>query len=806
MYASGALWLGQERVTIEGRMARLDVWIYMVGDSLLVSLVGPEATLSVMVVEGRTVAGLETTDGITARLEHPQGELLRNRWTKLSVRITNRNVLVLQIGAAITKRKLHFYTAGRLSATTMHLLGENVYISFDEPEPSFPPNTDAFPERKTRPLSSVADLDAFEPSSVSQRKNAKPNLGKCLLVCHDFKGGYLESDASMDTVFGCDQSSEYCFTFWGFCGVFCYFSHERISVPPTAWIKAARANCTPIIGTLITEWDPQENVELFERPVFFAKKLIALAAENDFDGWLINIEAPMRSVRLLQNLELFLLTLKQSDKICIFYDSITADTGAIEWQNTLTDRNRKWMLASDGLFTNYCWNPDMLPTSANSKVFVGVDTFGRGAYLGGQLASGAALKEASSRGLSGALFAPGWTTEACKLKTGSDDILWRGLPWSEQYVDMVVEHGSFENKDDGCVTASHMECCRHGSLKVTLGDTSSSSGVTLVRVTQELISGIRNPYFIQCNVNGEEAFVQEYLQVDSRSWSCEFVLQGATELLVSIRDGGSDAKGWAGHFGVTLGKIRVDIVSTLTPRTVSIADSYGQRMPEAPEQSSFCIGSGDAFHVDGDCVVKQNWANLGLQNRLPFLYWGLDAFSYLSRGQAWSFGSSLRVVTANLDTVVPIYDTKVERTFFRAIVRTSGNDDVFFSLGGHVLPIESSKSFKSGWKELTMHFKASRGILAVSTLSNVFIGLISFHPAPKQVRFRPRVQSSFFERGRQNNLLSWSKLNVENLDVFSSLDICNNGKWVARVIPSLSGSYADRNVDENCTDYEIILN
>ena len=75
--------------------------------------------------------------------------------------------------------------------------------------------------------------------------------------------------------------------------------------------------------------------------------------------------------------------------------------------------------ASDGIFTNYWWNDDLLYTSSqkkgnsSKKVYIGNDCFGRGTYGGGKYD----LYKATNKifeyknSLSIALFAPGYTYE-----------------------------------------------------------------------------------------------------------------------------------------------------------------------------------------------------------------------------------------------------------------------------------------------------------------------------------------------------------------------------------------------------------
>ncbi|CAH8563744.1 unnamed protein product [Schistosoma turkestanicum] len=94
--------------------------------------------------------------------------------------------------------------------------------------------------------------------------------------------------------------------------------------------------------------------------------------------------------------------------------------------------------AGSGLFLNYNWNAVKLRqsqeltvnSSMSTKVFVGIDCFGRGCIGGGGFGTAEALKvildinsSRPDRPLSVALFAPGWVFEKCDLtKTAGDPI------------------------------------------------------------------------------------------------------------------------------------------------------------------------------------------------------------------------------------------------------------------------------------------------------------------------------------------------------------------------------------------------
>lgn len=86
-------------------------------------------------------------------------------------------------------------------------------------------------------------------------------------------------------------SSAYHFTYWDYIDIFIYFSHHRITIPPSAWTVAAHRNGVKCLGTIITEHaiGIRENKKLLngksQRPFFYADKLVELACYYGFDGW-----------------------------------------------------------------------------------------------------------------------------------------------------------------------------------------------------------------------------------------------------------------------------------------------------------------------------------------------------------------------------------------------------------------------------------------------------------------------------------------------------------------------------------------
>ena len=125
----------------------------------------------------------------------------------------------------------------------------------------------------------------------------------------------------------------------------------------------------------------------------FALFLVAIARKVGFDGYLINIE---RKVVDLVGLKRWLGQLTQSmqdflpGSLVIWYDSVSAVDGEIRYQNALTALNEEFYHLTDGFFSNYWWNPQLLQETIARKgtcpkrVYIGNDCFGRNTYGGGK--------------------------------------------------------------------------------------------------------------------------------------------------------------------------------------------------------------------------------------------------------------------------------------------------------------------------------------------------------------------------------------------------------------------------------------
>ena len=257
------------------------------------------------------------------------------------------------------------------------------------------------------------------PATIRPLPSNRPRV----LHCHDMMGGYCHA---------ADEGYLQTFAGWDDIDFVIYFSHNRISIPPQCWIDACHSRGIPILGTIITE-GPQglrENVTMLDNADLVAERLAALCEAYRFDGFLINIEAPIQPTAVpscLELLQLLTICIKQTvgeHGLVIYYDSLDAATGQIRYQNALTPSNMPFFDACDGLFTNYWWNANTLKQSASLAgprkydVYAGIDCFARGPghpsfimpYTQGTGCE-VGVGMVADAGLSLAVFAPGWSVE-----------------------------------------------------------------------------------------------------------------------------------------------------------------------------------------------------------------------------------------------------------------------------------------------------------------------------------------------------------------------------------------------------------
>lgn len=227
------------------------------------------------------------------------------------------------------------------------------------------------------------------------------------------------------------------------------YTFDQFTIPPITWITCAHNFGVKCLGTFIIEhWATYDNSSgddeirdlLYDHNTVKAvcEQMVQLMHHYCFDGWLINMETPISREKIslmkhfLQVLTEMTHEATNGNGLIIWYDSVTADTGRLEWQNELNKRNESFYLACDGIFLNYCWNEAKLAHSKMQEInagrrfdcYVGVDVFGRGCPGGGKWNTSKAVELACRHRLSVAIFAPGWTFESIPIEGRLTTFYW----------------------------------------------------------------------------------------------------------------------------------------------------------------------------------------------------------------------------------------------------------------------------------------------------------------------------------------------------------------------------------------------
>ncbi|KAF7979518.1 hypothetical protein HWV62_42090 [Athelia sp. TMB] len=260
-----------------------------------------------------------------------------------------------------------------------------------------------------------------------------------------------------------------------------FFSHRRVTVPPSGWINAAHRQGVKMLGTLIFEDSGEDDclrLLVGQPPTstsgpalpstttlplspHYARVLADLAAQRGFDGYLLNIECSLAGgVNQTRALSAWILIL-QAEMLAkvgphaqaVWYDSVII-TGQLAWQNRVNSRNLPFFLSSTGFFTNYGkltrvqWETkyisstasyfsaldsaltqglnSIIPPKSLRDIYTGIDVWGRGTYGGGGLGCYKALSVIDPKGigLSVALFAPAWSWEKEKQSDWTWEMWW----------------------------------------------------------------------------------------------------------------------------------------------------------------------------------------------------------------------------------------------------------------------------------------------------------------------------------------------------------------------------------------------
>ncbi|KAK4055684.1 hypothetical protein OIV83_000230 [Microbotryomycetes sp. JL201] len=320
-----------------------------------------------------------------------------------------------------------------------------------------------------------------------------------LVVCHDYKGGYMERD----------QHRQYTFRHFDLVDTFIYFSHHRVSAPPQAWTRIAHEQNTSVLGTLIFEHDSGKadldsllgtdiaDGRFASISTAFADQLVSIAIERGFEGYLVNVEVPFgivdKGVSARDHIDamvtwLAYLRSEISRRIpnrgeIMWYDG--ANESGVRWQNCLSPLNAPFLNACDSIFINYFWRDkhvkstgDWVTETTAPKAIFGIDVHGRGQLGGGGFNCGASAHAIRScrkdrNGYSLAIFAPAWTEESEHLGTSltrkdafqtwlaADEYFWRGGPEPVQLEGEKSRLENLQREERGVMRARQLAAALH---------------------------------------------------------------------------------------------------------------------------------------------------------------------------------------------------------------------------------------------------------------------------------------------------------------------------------------------------------
>jgi hypothetical protein len=467
-----------------------------------------------------------------------------------------------------------------------------------------------------------------------------------------------------------------------------------------------------------------------------------------------------------------------------------------------------------------------MTTEELPKVYCGVDCFGRGTYLGGGFSSGEAAAVASQHRHSTALFAPGWTVEKCGHFRHADDVMWRGVPWTQEFFDMRVVVGDFETDGLEVVTGPAW-AWRRGSTKIVpkfdLDEKLHISGRLLRIYVEFRVRGtgpnFADPFSVKVNIDAPqctflvgapEQRIRDVATERVRVIVFESVLvvtKPGTEVTVTVEDGGRDAENWGGFFGARLGRVSLEAAFTgqscrqglLQPRAETIP-----LIPSVPFSSFICVGHGDKMVVDGTTLRDEPWSNMAFQSLLPSRQWSGPCFSEFSFAKSFSFGSSLRLVSCSASVRAPLY--RLPRSSSALVVQmvVCGSPVRVFLADKELNAVSKKLPYSAEWQFLEFEgvvCDVDDSVLSVSTEGEAFVGAVSIYERPVKPKAKHvRVSSAFQGHGLWRHLVSWE---LEHSHYCSAVDIMRGSEVLARLLPEQT-SWLEENSTSSVAEYRIV--
>ena len=633
-----------------------------------------------------------------------------------------------------------------------------------------------------------------------------------LMLCHDMKGGYIATDSSIDTVYHPVEEQAFVFKHWDVVSSFIYFSHHPVTIPPRAWIDCCKTNKVVILGTVITEHVEGllNNAVLLRDPKASAVALAKLAKFHGFDGWLINIEAPVEG--MVDKLDTFLRSLR-SYCFVVMYDSIARSTGQLWWQNTVNEENCGFLDVCDAFFLNYWWKPENLPSSGSRQTYCGIDVFGRGTYGGGGFSCATAMQAANEKGLSTALFAPGWYVE-CSQHDYMELQFWRGTTKRDFKVTAETFRLHLEElfgvkkgeqlhggqlRFQGRLIFARFEGIR-GILRIIVTrkvkGTPKMAAVAPFAMTVTVNKALEVPAVFDAHNAVLRAEIVLVLTNDKRDCalsSLDLSISGAT-----VSKMASDGCRVSKH-------VTLEVLNNTLNDGKSLYDCCSKKeamsIETLPFQTSFCTGNGKKMYVNGKVWKNSAWTNLSFQSRLNSELWEQDSLALFDLETSFNFGSNLRILCSDSAVKIPFARLKQGLSPTGAVLVFCGDSVVLNASVGRSLVIDERQ--ENGWTVQRLKLEDMSGVLSFSSEGESFVGyfcLFSQTPAmcvAKIVTERRIILS----REEDELLLDW---NIENEDCCFCVDVYLNGQFQERQSSKKHGSIVLRIAKDMRAEYQII--
>ncbi|KRX08892.1 hypothetical protein PPERSA_08996 [Pseudocohnilembus persalinus] len=436
------------------------------------------------------------------------------------------------------------------------------------------------------------------------------------------------------------------------------FIEEVSTVSEFYQLKQNAQKLVKSLGTFITEHEQGkiENQKLLQgkngNPFYYAEKLIQICKFYKFDGYLLNFEADFEKndVEKLLNWTNYLTTqIKQEipHAIIIWYDSIVTDSGKVEWQSQVNDKNV---------------NSAQFCIENLKKLYTGIDIWGRGQYEGGKFDSFKSIQAIKKYKTNVAIFAPAFTYETAHNQSQyiqNDQFLWQGIKTQQlfdknkdQWKELIKGGDGWqivkeENGDEVAIT-SYNPCSRQFQVNVEELNIPQFQDLNIqfsfeVKGTPPKTDDYFNAVlFVQDknyqhitskDIKGEEVIRNQQIQLykTTENWEKhtitislpQWILQEVKYL--KIFEKGQDAEHWGGHFGARFKNEEFKIINQYDLNQDFTHHLNRKKIQNLPFHTYFNLAQGQ-YHIEGQKIQQQIENNN--QQSSKFTYDNLNDFDF----------------------------------------------------------------------------------------------------------------------------------------------------------------------------------